>query len=153
MRNERWRAVVILGVILGLMSGCNAQARYMRDWQRLPDIANRWTGGTIQEAKLSSDEAVVLDELGPPEDIRFFRSAESREPVYEWIYKERERLVWFVERKRVDYVKVDTSTSRWTATQREAGKSKAVTGGFLAGIIAGLAAGFLLLGDDVGLKD
>ena len=153
MRDKRWHGVVILGLILCLVSGCNTQARYMRGWQPMEEIANRWTGGTIKEDKLSSDEAAVLEELGTPDDIRFFRSAESREPVYEWIYKEREQLVWFVEGKRVEYVKVDTSTSRWTAKQREAVKNKAVTGGFLAGIIAGLAAGFLLLGEDIGLKE
>lgn len=153
MRDTRWRAVVILGVVLGLVCGCSLQANYMRNWQLTPDIANRWTGGTIQEAKLSSDEITVFEELGTPEDIRFFRSAESREPVYEWIYKEREQLVWFVANKQVDYVQVDTNTSGWTEIERETGKDKAITGGLMTSIIGGLAACFLLFSNDIGLKD
>lgn len=125
----------------------------MRGWQPLERITNRWKGGTLRPAKLSSDEAAVLEELGTPDEIRFFRNASTREPVYEWIYQESEQLVWFNAGQRVEYVAVDTSTSKRTAAQRNTARSKAITGGFLAGAIGGLATGFLLLSEDIGLKD
>jgi hypothetical protein len=125
----------------------------MRGWQPLDHITNRWQGGTLRPAKLSSDEAAVLEELGTPDEIRFFRNASTREPVYEWIYQETGQLVWLNAGQRVEYVAVDTSTSKHTVAERNTARSKAVTGGFLAGAIGGLAAGLLLLSEDIGLKD
>jgi hypothetical protein len=107
----------------------------------------------VRPTKLTHDEAAVLDELGTPDQIRFFRNASTREPVYEWIYKEPEQLVWFNAGQRVEYVAVDTSPAKLTAAERNTVRSKAVTGGFLAGAIGGLAAGFILLSEDIGLKD
>jgi hypothetical protein len=107
----------------------------------------------VRPAKLSQDEAAVLEELGKPDEIRFFRNASTREAVYEWIYKEPEQLVWFNAGQRVEYVAVDTSISKRTAAERNTVRSKAIAGGFLAGAIGGLAAGFLLLSEDIGLKD
>ncbi len=153
MRAQRWRAVGALGLVLCLVMGCSTKAPYMRGWEPSERIANRWMGGTLRADKLSSDETAVMEEFGAPDEIQFFRSASSREPVYEWIYAEREKLVWFESGQRVDYVAVDTHTSSRTVAERDTLKNKAVTGGFLAGIIGGLAAGFLLLSNDVGLKD
>jgi hypothetical protein len=153
MRKHRWRATVAFGLVLCGLTGCSMQAPYMRGWQPLEHIANRWQGGSLHPAKLSPDEAAVLEELGAPDEIRFFRNASTREAVYEWIYKEPEQLVWFNAGQQVEYVAVDTSTSKLTAAERNTMRSKAVTGGFLAGTIGGLAAGFLLLSEDIGLKD
>ena len=153
MRTHRWRALVALGLVLGVLTGCSTQAAYMRGWQPLDHIPNRWQGGNLRPAKLSPDEAAVLEELGTPDEIRFFRNANTREAVYEWIYQEPEQLVWFNAGQRVEYVTVDTSTSKLTAAERDTVRSKAVTGGFMAGAIGGLAAGLLLLSEDIGLKD
>ena len=153
MRRYRWRVMVAFALVLCVLTGCSTQAAYMRGWQPLDRITNRWKEGTLRPAKLSSDEAAVLEELGTPDEIRFFRNASTREPVYTWIYKEPEQLVWFNAGQRVEYVAVDTSPSGYTAAERDTVRSKAVTGGFLAGAIGGLAAGFLLLSDDIGLKD
>ena len=153
MRTHRWRAIVAVGLVLCGLTGCSTQAAYMRGWQPLEPITNRWQGGSLRPAKLSHDEAAVLEELGTPDEIRFFRNASTREAVYAWIYKEPKQLVWFNAGQRVEYVAVDTSTSKLTAAERNTVRSKAVTGGFLAGAIGGLAAGFLLLSEDIGLKD
>jgi hypothetical protein len=129
------------------------QAAYMRGWQPFEHIPNRWQGGSLRPAKLSPDEAAVLAELGTPDEIRFFRNISTREAVYEWIYKEPEQLVWLNAGQQVEYVAVDTNTSKRTAAERNTVRSKAVTGALLAGAVGGLAAGFILLSDDIGLKD
>jgi len=145
--------MVAFGLVLWVLTGCSTQAAYMRGWQPLEHIPNRWQGGNLRPAKLSPDEAAVSEELGTPDEIRFFRNASTREAVYTWIYKEPEQLVWFNAGQRVEYVAVDTSTSRLTAAERNTVSSKAVTGGFMAGAIGGVAGGFLARGGDIGRKD
>jgi len=124
----------------------------MRGWELEESIDNRWTGGTFNEKKLSSDEAAVYKELGIPEAVRFFRTLETRQHAYEWVYLKRERTVWFVEGKRVDYVTVDTDSSGWTKEARQTLRDKLITGGAVGVAVGGVAAGLLLLGDKVGLK-
>jgi hypothetical protein len=125
----------------------------MRRWEPVPAVNNRWTGGTLKENKLSSDEAAVYRELGNPDVIRFFRATETRQPVYEWIYTDQEQVVWFVDGQRVDYVAVDTSSSGLSKETRETMQRKFVAGGLVGGVVGGVAAGMLLLGDKLGLKD
>jgi hypothetical protein len=129
------------------------QAPYMRGWQTQLTPANRWTGGSVQERKLSTDEAAVYQELGLPDVIRFFRAMQTRERVYEWIYTDKQQVVWFVDRKRVEYVTVDTNTSGTTKEARETLQQKLTTGGLLGAAVGGFAAGMLLLGESLGLKD
>jgi hypothetical protein len=135
-----------------MLVGCTLQAPYMRSWELEESIGNRWTGGTFDEKKLTSDEAAVYKELGTPEAVRFFRTLETRQHAYEWIYLKRERVVWFVEGKRVDYVTVDTNTSGLTKETRETLRDKLTTGGLVGVAVGGVAAGLLLLGDKVGLR-
>jgi hypothetical protein len=125
----------------------------MRGWHIQTTPTNRWTGGTIKEQKLSADEAAVYQELGPPDVIRFFRAMQTRQPVYEWIYAEKQQVVWFVDRQRVEYVAVDTDTSGATKESRERLQQKLITGGILGAAIGGFTAGMLLLGEALGLKD
>ena len=61
--------------------------------------------------------------------------------------------MWFLEGKRVDYVMVDANTSQFTREQRDTVESKLITGGILGAIIGGAAAGLLLYGDKIGLRD
>ena len=95
----------------------------------------------------------MYKELGTPEAVRFFRTVETRQRVYEWIYLKAERNVWFVEGTRVDYVTVDADNSAFTKESREILQDKLTTGGVVAGVVGGVAAGFLLLGPKLGLKD
>jgi hypothetical protein len=123
----------------------------MRGWDLAEGINNRWTGGTFDEKKLSQDEVAVYKELGAPEAVRFFRTLETRQRVYEWIYLKAERNEWFVEGVHVDYVTVDAGTSTFTKEDRDILQDKLTTGGIVAGAVGGFAAGVLLLGPKLGL--
>lgn len=125
----------------------------MRGWQTQATHTNRWTGGTVKEHKLSADETAVYQELGTPEVIRFFRAVETRQKVYEWIYVEKQQMVWFVDGKQVDYVAVDTNTSGLSKETRETQQQKLTQGGILGATIGAFAAGMLLLGESLGLKN
>ena len=153
MRKRHWHNACALGLLLSLLVGCTTQAAYMRRWELEPAVSDRWSGGTIKENKLSSDEAAVYGELGKPDVIRFFRATQTRQRVYEWLYTEQEQVVWFVDGKRVDYVAVDTDSSGLAKETRETLQRKLVTGGLLGVLVGGVAAGMLLLGETLGLKD
>jgi hypothetical protein len=145
VNQRRQSSVTALAVVLSMLLGCTLQAPYMRGWDPAEGIANRWTGGTFNEKKLSSDEAAVYQELGTPEAVRFFRTLQTRQRVYEWIYLKTERNVWFVDGTRVDYVTVDAGSSAFTKESRETLQDKVITGGILGGVIGGVAAGFIIL--------
>jgi hypothetical protein len=145
--------VTALAVVLSMLLGCTLQAPYMRGWEPAEGIANRWTGGKFNEKKLSHDEAAVYKELGTPDAVRFFRTLQTRQRVYEWVYLKAERNVWFVDGTRVDYVTVDADSSGLTKESRETLQDKLITGGIVGGVVGGVAAGFLLLGPKLGLRD
>ena len=153
MNRRRQNRVTVLAVVLSMLLGCTLQAPYMHGWDPAEGINNRWTGGTVDERKLSNDEAAVYKELGTPEAVRFFRTVETRQRVYEWVYLKGERNVWFLEGTRVDYVAVDADTSAFTKESREILQDKLITGGIVGGLVGGVAAGFLVLGPKLGLKD
>ena len=132
-------------VLICVVAGCGVQAPYMKGWDPVEDIPNRWTNGTINTHRLSEDERGIFEEFGTPDALRFFRTVESREPVYEWIYTEPFRAVWFVSGARVDYATVDTNLSRRTAANRETLAKRLKTGGLLAGMITGMAMGTVAL--------
>ena len=140
--------------LVGLyLSGCGTQAAYMRGWDLTPSHTHRWTGGTFKVHKLSNDEKEVYTELGVPDAIRFFRALHTRQRVYEWLYQESNRAVWFVDGKRVDYVAVDTQLSRFKKETRETQREKMTAGGIVGGIVGIFAAGTLMFGKTLGLKD
>ena len=135
-------------VLACLMAGCGVQAPYMKGWEPVEDITNRWTDGTINADKLSDDERSVFEEFGTPDAVRFFRDVESRTAVYEWIYMEPFRTVWFMDSMQVDYVMVDTSISKRTTADREALSKRIGTSGVLAGTIGSVALGTISLLND-----
>jgi hypothetical protein len=153
VNRRRQSSVTALAVLVSMLLGCTLQAPYMRGWEPAEGITNRWTGGTFDEKKLSNDEAAVYKELGAPEAVRFFRTLPTRQRVYEWVYLKAERNEWFVEGAHVDYVTVDADTSAFPKESREIVQDKLTTGGIVAGAVGGVAAGFLLLGPKLGLKD
>ena len=153
VNRRQQNSVTALAVILSMLLGCTLQAPYMRGWDPAEGISNRWTGGTFNEKKLSNDEAAVYKELGTPEAVRMFRTLETRQRVYEWVYLKAERNVWFVDGTRVDYVTVDADSSAFTKESRETLQDKLTTGGIVGGVVGGVAAGFILLGPKLGLKD
>jgi len=153
VNRRQQNSVTALAVILSMLLGCTLQAPYMRGWDPAEGISNRWTGGTFNEKKLSNDEAAVYKELGTPEAVRMFRTLETRQRVYEWVYLKAEQNVWFVDGTRVDYVTVDADSSAFTKESRETLQDKLTTGGILAGVVGGVAAGFIILGPKLGLQD
>ena len=153
MNRVQQSRVTALAVVLSMLIGCTLQAPYMRGWDLAEGIDNRWTGGTFDEKKLSSAEAAVYKELGTPEAVRFFRTVQTRQGVYEWVYLKGERNVWFVDGTRVDYVAVDADNSGFTKESRETLQDKLTTGGAVGGVVGGVAASFLLLGKKLGLRD
>ena len=153
MNRRRQSSVTALAVVLSMLLGCTLQAPYMRGWDPAEGISNRWTGGTFNEKKLSNDEAAVYKELGTPDAVRFFRTRQTRQRVYEWVYLQAEQNVWFVDGTRVDYVTVDADSSVLTKESRETLQDKLITGGIVGGVVGGVAAGFLLLGPKLGLRD
>jgi hypothetical protein len=153
VNRRQQNSVTALAVVLSMLLGCTLQAPYMRGWDPAEGISNRWTGGTFDEKKLSSDEAAVYKELGTPEAVRFFRTLQTRQRVYEWVYLKAEQNVWFVDGTRVDYVTVDADSSAFTKESRETLQDKLTTGGILAGVVGGVAAGFIILGPKLGLQD
>jgi hypothetical protein len=153
VNRRRQSSVTALAVVLSMLLGCTLQAPYMHNWELAEGIANRWTGGKFDEKKLSSDEAAVYKELGTPEAVRFFRTLQTRQHVYEWVYLKAEQNVWFVDGTRVDYVTVDADSSAFTKESRETLQDKLTTGGILAGVVGGIAAGFIILGPKLGIQD
>jgi hypothetical protein len=151
VNRRRQSRVTVLAVLVSMFLGCTSQAPYMRGWELAEGINNRWTGGTFDEKKLSHDEAAVYKELGAPEAVRFFRTLQTRQRVYEWIYLKAERNEWFVEGAHIDYVTVDADTAPFTKESRETVQDKLTTGGIVAGAVGGFAAGVLLLGPKLGL--
>ena len=143
----RWTAseLFVFVVLMCVVAGCGVQAPYMKGWDPVEDIPNRWTNGTIRPDGLSEDERAVFDDFGPPDALRFFRTIETRDPVYEWIYMEPFRALWFVSGTRVDYVTVDTNASRRTTASRESLARNFTTGGLLAGAISSMAMGTVAL--------
>ena len=87
----------------------------------------------------------MYKELGTPEAVRFFRTLQTRQRVYEWVYLQAEQNVWFVDGTRVDYVTVDADSSAFTKESRETLQDKLTTGGILAGVVGGVAAGLIIL--------
>lgn len=153
-RGKRGRAAWGLAMImLLLVAGCAPQAAYMRKWQSAESISNRWAGGTIQADRLSEDEAAAFEQLGTPDVIRFYRRVPTRERVYAWVYEPSNQVLWFVDGQRVDYVEVDSNTLPLSQAAQQTLKQKAFAGGVLAGAVGALATGFVLLGEDIGLKD
>ena len=146
-------ALGLVMIALLFLVGCAPQARYMRKWRPDERIANRWTDGDIRQNRLSEDEAATFNTLGAPDVIRFYRQAPTRERVYLWIYEASNEMVWFVDHQRVDYVEVDDGALPLSQSQQQSLEQKAFAGGVLAGVVGALATGFILLGEDIGLRD
>jgi hypothetical protein len=140
-------------LVIMYLTGCSTQATYMRGWKLEPAHLHRWSGGKLKAEKLSDDEKTVFTELGTPDTIRFFRTAQTRQPVYEWLYQQPIRIVWFVDGQRVDYVAVDANLSSLKKETRETGRAKLIKGGIVGGIVGGVAAGTMVFGKTLGLKD
>jgi hypothetical protein len=76
------------------------------------EVSDRWKVKAIAPSRLSPDEKAVLETMGNPQYVRFFRRlSPNRERVYEWIYTDPLRFVSFIDGKKLDYVVVDDDLS------------------------------------------
>jgi hypothetical protein len=90
---------------------CSYKPAYLQKSEKT-QVAQRWKVQKIDPSSLSSPEASVLEKMGPPQFIRFYRKLDpDRKRVYMWIYTEPVRLVSFIDGKAVDYVLLDDNLS------------------------------------------
>jgi hypothetical protein len=98
---------------------CSYKPAYLQKSEKT-EIAERWKVQKIDSAKLSPQEASVLEKMGPPQFLRFYRRLDpDRERVYMWVYSEPVRLVSFIDRKPVEYVVLDDNPSALNDYQKK----------------------------------
>lgn len=91
--------------------GCSYKPSYLQKSDSTK-ISERWKVVKLDPAKMSADEKEVLETMGLPAYIRFFRHfSVEREMVYEWIYDEPVQLFTFMNGKKVDYLVLDENPS------------------------------------------
>jgi len=91
--------------------GCSYKPSYLQKSDSTK-ISERWKVVKLDPAKMSADEKAVLETMGLPAYIRFFRHFSlEREMVYEWIYDEPVQLFTFMNGKKVDYLVLDENPS------------------------------------------
>ena len=153
MRTTPWQRVCTLGLLISLLSACGIQAPLYAQLAGPDDTDESLDRGHHEGTETPADEAAVYQELGTPDTIRFFRAVQTRQRVYEWIYTEKQQVVWFVDRQRVEYVAVDTDTSGQPKNPAKISNRSSLREGLLGAVVGGFAAGMLVLGESLGLKD
>lgn len=89
----------------------------------------------IDPALLSADEKSVLENIGNPDYIRFYRKRSlEREKVYAWVYTDPARFVTFIDGHKVDYAVLDEDLSSLNEHQRNMLFWGGITAGTLAAI-------------------
>ena len=119
LRFKSFLAAFTLGAFLIVSLGCGYKPSYLRESKKA-EVANRWIVEKIDLGRLSADEAAIYQQMGPPQYIRFYRTiAPERRRVYEWVYSEPIRLVFFIDGKKVEYVPVDDDPSSLNDRERK----------------------------------
>jgi hypothetical protein len=125
---------MIIWLLLGLLvGGCSIKPGYLEESTVV--FENRWKVQKIDPADLSPDEKQVYDSLGPPTYVRLFRTMDTRQKAYAWIYDQPEapvEVVVFIEGKRVEEAALDPDTS----ALRESTRRTMRTVSLVAGVIA-----------------
>jgi hypothetical protein len=124
----------LLLAFLGSSLACSYKPAYLQDG-KTAEVSERWRVKKINPALLSADEKSVLETLGTPDYIRFYRKRSlEREKVYAWIYVEPVRLVTFIDGKKADYAVLDEDLSSLNEHQRD----MLFWGGVASGTVAAL---------------
>ncbi len=98
--------------------GCSYKPSYLQRGEGA-QVSDRWRVRKIDPSKLSPDESAVLEKMGSPQYIRFYRTLDDdRERVYAWVYTAPVRLISFVNRKQVGYVVIDEDPSSLNEQQK-----------------------------------
>jgi hypothetical protein len=128
-----WIYFLILA-FLGSSLACGYKPSYLQKG-KTTEVSERWRVEKINPARLSVDEKSVLETLGTPDYIRFYRKRSlEREKVYAWIYVEPVRFVTFIDGKKVDYAVLDDDLSSLNEHQ----KSMLFWGGVAVATVAAL---------------
>ena len=136
-----WVYALVLTFLATPLS-CSYKPAYLQKSEKT-GVAERWKVQEIDPSKLSPAEAAILEKMGPPQFIRFYRKLDpDRERVYMWVYTEPVRLVSFIAGKPFDYVLLDENLTPLNDYQ----KKWLLWGGISAGTVAvlGLLSYYLL---------
>lgn len=99
--------------------GCSYKPSYLHK-SRSTQVAQRWKVEKVDPSRLSPDEMAAFEKMGSPQYIRFYRNLDpDRERVYEWVYTDPVRLVFFKDGKQIDYIVVDDNPSPLNEYQKE----------------------------------
>jgi len=99
--------------------GCSYKPSYLQRSERA-QVSDRWKVRKIDPSRLSPDESAVLEKMGSPQYIRFYRKLDpDRERVYAWVYTEPVGLISFIDGKQVGYVVVDDDPSPLNEHQKK----------------------------------
>ena len=99
--------------------GCSYTPSYLQRGEKA-QVSDRWKVRKIDPSRLSPDESAVLEKMGSPQYIRFYRKLDpDRERVYAWVYTEPVGLVSFIDGKQVGYVVVDDDPSPLNEHQKK----------------------------------
>lgn len=98
-------------------------------------VSERWKVEGIDASSLSADEKKVFETLGAPTYIRFFRKlSPEREGVYEWVYTDPVRMVYFVDGQQLEYVVMDEDLSRLTYHEKKWRLYGSITAAVVGGV-------------------
>ena len=114
--------------------GCSYKPSYLQRGETA-QVSERWKVRKIDPSKLSPDESAVLEKMGPPQYIRFYRKLDAlRMPVYAWVYTEPVKLISFIDGKQVGYVVVDDDPSPFNEHQKKLAFWSTVAAGTVGGL-------------------
>jgi hypothetical protein len=114
--------------------GCSYKPSYLQRGETA-QVSERWRVRKIDPSRLSPDESAVLEKMGPPQYIRFYRKLDDdRERVYAWVYTEPVRLFSFIDGKQVGYVVLDDDPSSLNEHQKKVFFWTSVTAATVGGL-------------------
>ncbi len=119
---SRWKWGIIIGLLfLVFGGGCSTKPGYLEEATVV--FENRWKVKEIDPSDLSEDEKQVYDTFGTPTYVRLFRTMDTREKVYEWVYDQPNaplQVFLFTEGKRVADAPLDPNPSVFRESTRRA---------------------------------
>ena len=125
---------LLLTAFLGSSAACGHRPAYLKEG-KTAEVSERWRVKKIDPALLSADEKSVLENIGNPDYIRFYRKRSlEREKVYAWVYADPARFVTFIDGHKVDYAVLDEDLSSLNEHQRNMLFWGGITAGTLAAI-------------------
>ncbi|RMF94950.1 MAG: hypothetical protein D6734_06620 [Candidatus Schekmanbacteria bacterium] len=121
-KGNRYFFYIFLIIILTLLlSACANNVSYIKKGKFVKP--NIWEKPVLKEKKLSAIQKKIYDELGPPSYILVYKEAvsgkEKPRKVEEWVYKEKDKFLWFVEGNLVKDIPVQVPGLRKSIFSRD----------------------------------